>query len=219
MKVRTILDLPTRCCWHSPSSRRSTHRGEISCVQDRPRESRVSPRAHDHDMNDRALLPMNERAEEYKPPSHPLAKKKKKNQAFPAGAKASAKTSGGAGQMKIKYGWWQEQAHISKSVDFWHALIWKVLPGAVAKALDAACLARHSLPTFGQSMIRAFSWHNSEAFLPTNVNALRIKSESAQTPHLCENMALDVSPDVERDRPAAKLGATVNRVNRRDVTL
>jgi hypothetical protein len=37
--------------------------------------------------------------------------------------------------------------------------------------------------------------------------------------YLSENMALDVSPDVERDRPAAKLGATVNRVNRRDVTL
>ncbi|KAJ7902267.1 hypothetical protein B0H13DRAFT_2275009 [Mycena leptocephala] len=27
-------------------------------------------------------------------------------------------------------------------------------------------------------MIRAFPWHNSEAFLPTSVNALRVKSKS-----------------------------------------
>jgi hypothetical protein len=62
-------------------------------------------------MNNRASLPVNERAEEYKLPSHlPAKKKKKKNQAFPAGVKASAKTSGGAGQMKIKHGRWQKQA-------------------------------------------------------------------------------------------------------------
>ncbi|KAJ7929679.1 hypothetical protein B0H13DRAFT_2538656 [Mycena leptocephala] len=90
----------------APSSRRSTHRGEISCAQDRPRESRAGPRAHDRNMNDRASLPVNERAEEYTRPQ----RKKKRNQALPTGAKESAKTSGGVGQMKIKYGLWQEQA-------------------------------------------------------------------------------------------------------------
>jgi hypothetical protein len=34
---------------------------------------------------------------------------------------------------------------ISKSEDSWHDLIWKVVPGAVAKALDAAHLARRPL--------------------------------------------------------------------------
>jgi hypothetical protein len=35
--------------------------------------------------------------------------------------------------------------YISKSEDSWHDLIWKALPGAVAKVLDTAHLARRSL--------------------------------------------------------------------------